>query len=474
MMITFFRSPALLALGAALFFGSATPAFAQDDGPRYTGQTLEELRQEIRRVEGLRTQQFRERLQDFRQRRAEQAGLRDRAQSDLAAAEQRSEELEAQFQQNEQELAALEEQLNERLGAFGELFGVVRQVAGDTRAQVRDSLISAQIPGRDVILEQLAETRGLPEVEQLEQLWDIMVGEAIEQGRVVTFSAEAADRDGNPVTKQVTRVGPFTATANGEYLRWDSGTQQVEVLPRQPAARYLNAAENLEAAESGFVGAAIDPSRGAILGLIVQSPSLIERIQQGAEIGYIIIALAIFGLLLALYLIINRTLTAMAVKSQIKNRDNPAKGNPLGRVILAYEANKDADVETLELKLDDAILKETPKLESGLTTVKVLAAVSPLLGLLGTVTGMILTFQAITLFGTGDPKMMAGGISQALITTVLGLVAAIPLLLLHSIAAGMSKSVIDTLEGQAAGLVAERAEAEGRAPRAPSPAPAAA
>jgi biopolymer transport protein ExbB len=126
--------------------------------------------------------------------------------------------------------------------------------------------------------------------------------------------------------------------------------------------------------------------------------------------------------------------------------------------MLAYQQNKGSDIETLQLKLDDAVLKELPKLEGGLNLVKVLAAVAPLMGLLGTVIGMIVTFQAITLFGTGDPKLMAGGISQALVTTVQGLVAAIPLLLLHAFAAGASRRIAQVLEEQSAGFVAAAAE----------------
>ena len=86
------------------------------------------------------------------------------------------------------------------------------------------------------------------------------------------------------------------------------------------------------------------------------------------------------------------------------------------------------------------------------------ANTATLLGLLGTVTGMIATFQSITLFGTGDPKLMAGGISQALITTVLGLIAAIPLLLLHNFVATRSKDLVQILEERSAGMVASRAE----------------
>ena len=126
-----------------------------------------------------------------------------------------------------------------------------------------------------------------------------------------------------------------------------------------------------------------------------------------------------------------------------------------------YAGDRDADMETLQLKLDYAVIKEVPKLEGALNIVKVLAAVAPLMGLLGTVIGMIVTFQAITLFGTGDPKLMAGGISQALVTTVLGLIAAIPLLLLHAFAANASRRVSQVLEEQSAGMVAEYAEGRG-------------
>jgi biopolymer transport protein ExbB len=126
-----------------------------------------------------------------------------------------------------------------------------------------------------------------------------------------------------------------------------------------------------------------------------------------------------------------------------------------------YTDNKDIDIETLELKLDEAILRESAPLETGLNFIKVLYVVAPLLGLLGTVVGMIATFQMITLFGTGDPRMMAGGISTALVTTVLGLVVAIPLTLLHAFLQGKSKALIQILEEQAAGIIARLAERNG-------------
>jgi biopolymer transport protein ExbB len=140
--------------------------------------------------------------------------------------------------------------------------------------------------------------------------------------------------------------------------------------------------------------------------------------------------------------------------------DIPDTANPLGRVLAVYHQNRGIDTETLELKLDEAILKDTPALQRGLVTIRVLAVIAPMLGLLGTVTGLIETFQSITLFGTGDPRLMAGGISQALVTTVLGLGAAIPLILMHSALNTRSKRLLAVLEEQSAGLIARHAERE--------------
>ncbi|MEM9842008.1 MAG: MotA/TolQ/ExbB proton channel family protein, partial [Pseudomonadota bacterium] len=151
-----------------------------------------------------------------------------------------------------------------------------------------------------------------------------------------------------------------------------------------------------------------------------------------------------------------------AIRATAKTKQ-AGDGNPLARVFEAYETNKNADLETLELKLDEQILRESPKIERYNDIIKVLAAVAPLMGLLGTVIGMIITFTAITNFGAGDPKLMAGGISVALMTTVLGLVAAIPLLLTHALAAAMARGNQQILDEQAAGLVAERAERGGAA-----------
>ena len=246
--------------------------------------------------------------------------------------------------------------------------------------------------------------------------------------------------------------------AGGRFLRYLPETDQLLVLPRQPARRYTEMAKALQAARQGLVPMAVDPSRGAILNVLVQMPTLKERVEQGRTVGYVIIGLAAFGLLLALYRLAALGLVSLRVKAQLRQPEEPRGSNPLGRVLLAWTENRDTDLETLERKIDEAVVKEVPRLQRGLSIIKILAVMAPLLGLLGTVTGMIQTFQSITLFGTGDPKLMAGGISQALVTTVLGLAAAIPLTFLHALVASRSRALVQILEEQSAGIIARQAE----------------
>jgi biopolymer transport protein ExbB len=228
-------------------------------------------------------------------------------------------------------------------------------------------------------------------------------------------------------------------------------------LQRQPQSRYTNRVDDLEQAATGVHPIGIDPTRGQLLGLLVQSPSLGERIAQGKQVGYVIIALGIVGVAIAIWRLLALSAIGAKVRAQIKNPGQPGD-NPLGRVLKVQADNPGADVESLELKLGEAILRETPALNKMLPLLKIISVVAPLLGLLGTVTGMIITFQAITLYGAGDPKLMAGGISTALVTTVLGLVVAIPTVFLHTLVSSRARRLTQILQEEAAGLLAERAE----------------
>ena len=398
---------------------------------------------------------------EFRADKANQKKLLTIALQEKDQEEIRSEELEAIFEDNELEIPRLQEQLRNRLGTLGELFGVFRQVAGDTRGFVEGSLVSAQLPGRAEFLSEFAQSKDLPAVEELEKLWFYLQQEIIEGGKVVRFDAKVQTPDGEEVETEVLRVGPFTAIADGQFLDYKQETGKLVVLPRQPGSAHPGNAADLMAATDGIVRFSIDPTRGSLLASLVQTPDMMERFDQGGPVGLLIAILGTIGILIAIWRFIYLFGVGSKMRAQ-QSSDTPDPSNPLGRILQAYAEHKDADVETLELKLDEAILREVPKLEAGNTLIKTLGAVAPLMGLLGTVTGMIKTFQSIQLFGTGDPKLMAGGISTALVTTVLGLCAAIPLLLLHSLVAGRSKAMVQVLEEQSAGLVAERAEQESK------------
>ncbi|HAT08509.1 MAG TPA: flagellar motor protein MotA [Rhodobiaceae bacterium] len=451
---------ALFAL-ALLILPPGGPALSQDAKPASNDAvTLQQLLEQVRQGRVRDNSEFAAREAEFRKTRNQQRTLLNRTQNSIKREEARSERLEKTFADNEIKLAELEGLLNERLGIYGELFGIVRQVAGETRGQIEESFVSGEIKGRAVPLDKLAKTKGLPEMEQLEYLWFALQQEMTAQGEVKRFTGEVVNLDGSVRETEILRVGPFTALADGQFVRY-AGNNRYADLGRQPPSRFGDAADDVLDGESGdLVAAPIDPSRGAILNLFLEMPTLFERINQGGLVGYIIIILGLVGVGLALERITRLTLMARSVRAQITA--GSANGDtPLGRVWAVYHSaarKKKLDVETLELKLDDAILKEMPALERNLSLLKLLAGVAPLMGLLGTVTGMILTFQAITLFGTGDPKLMAGGISQALITTVLGLIVAIPILLLHAVAATRSREIVQILEEQAAGLIATHAE----------------
>jgi biopolymer transport protein ExbB len=395
----------------------------------------------------------REREERFRRQETNREQELNRIRNQVSEAEAEASQLEDLRNRLDRELTELRDQLAERQGEFGELFGVARAAAADLNEQLSDSLISVQFPNRGDELSEMAQSDSLPTIDQLEALWFTFLQEMTEQGNVARFEADVVRNDNASTAETVVRIGPFTAFGDQGYLVLNDNT--LRYLARQPGGGAVSAARRvMDHSGPGVVRGMIDPSLGSLLGLVTQTPTLRERIDQGGAIGYAIIVVAALGILLALYRWLILSLTSMKVRRQM-GKHEPNDSNPLGRIQAAYEEHKGEGLETLQLHLDDAVLKELPPLERGLNLVKVLAAVAPLMGLLGTVIGMIVTFQAITLFGTGDPKLMAGGISQALITTVLGLIAAVPLLILHAFASATSRRLGQILEEQSTSLVAD-------------------
>jgi biopolymer transport protein ExbB len=451
----------ILVLAATLLALAAPIQLAE---AQQQAQSLNDLLRLVEQGRARDSEELRRREREFEQQRSEQERLLREARQRQQAVEQQSERLESQFELNDREIVALNQQFIESLGGLRELFGVVQLVAGDAASQFENSLTSLQYEGRREFLLDLADRMGqtarIASVEELERLWFELQREATELGRVVRMPMEVVSVDGNRSTRDVVRVGAFNVVADGRYLSFQPATGTLAELVRQPSQRrFVASTSDIVNARDGFVTFGLDVTRGQILDLLIRHPNLRERIAQGAEIGYLIIALGILGLLLAAERLVTLTLLSRRVSAQLKS-EQPREDNPLGRVLKVYSDNKSVDVGTLELKLGKAIIQETPKLQRSLLFLKIISVVAPLMGLLGTVTGMIQTFQAITLFGTGDPTLMAGGISQALVTTVLGLSVAIPIVLLHTVVSGRSRRIINVLQEQAAGIVAQHSEAE--------------
>lgn len=419
---------------------------------------LDALLKQVKRERVLEQQQNKLREAKFVTARDKQAQLLAEAKSQLVFEERRTEQLNQEFQSNEDTLVEKEVLLKEKSGSLGELFGTVRQMTNDSRGILDSSMISAQQPNRGDFLTAMAERKQQPTIKELRDFWILLQEEMTESGKVSRFSVPVITASGAVAEREVTRVGVFTAFSEGKFLRYLPETGNLVELGRQPVERLREVASSFESMSDGSIQAVVvDPTRGALMALLVQSPDLKERIQQGGWIGYIILGLGAIGLLIALQRFLFLTFVGGRISRQQKNKEVSLK-NPLGRILSVYRDDGDNDVETLSLKLDEAILREIPKIERGLITLAVLAAIAPMLGLLGTVSGMIETFQSITLFGTGDPKLMSGGISQALVTTELGLAVAIPILLIHSAISSKSNRLVQILDEESAALIAQNAE----------------
>ena len=409
----------------------------------------------------------RKREAEFKASRDKQEQILKAEQRELARQERIADQLEAEFKKNQEKLRIAEEAYLKQLGSLNELFGHMQSISTDSRVTFESSLTAAEFgKDREEFLKNLTKKMGestqLPTISEIERVWYEIMREMKATGEVSRFSATVINVDGTQAECDVVRVGVYNAVCGSKYLEYVPAKGQYQFLARQPAGRYTSSAGRVSGADasSGYVSFSVDPSGpsgGALLANLVQNPSLWERIQQGGIIGYIILAIGGITLIYAIYKYTMLWVMSRAVHSQLST-DTPSDSNPLGRVLKVGKAHMKDEIDRLELKLAEAIMGERPAIERGISFVKIVSVVAPLAGLLGTVTGMIITFQQITLFGTGDPKIMAGGISQALVTTVLGLVVAIPTTLAHSFLQSSARSVVDVLEEQATGIVAEKAK----------------
>lgn len=459
-----------LLLGAALTVPFAAPAVAQQ-----TASTLEDLLKGVESVRADEERMFEDRAAEYNAAATQQqTTLMNTAQNQRQTLDATSQRLSTQYSANELRINDLNRQLRERAAALGldQVFGLARQAANDAATVLRQSLITTQfVPAagqqyRDDFLREFAASRTTPSTAQLERVWLEIQREMTASAQVARFQARVVQPSGEGVDSEVVRIGPFNATSNGQFLSYLPGLRTLSVLPRQLPEEFMAIAERFEDAMSGYAQAVVDSNRGVVLDLYVERPTLGERIELGEEIGYVIIAVGVAGLLAFFYQLVNLIFVRLAVTKQLKNLDNPSTGNPLGRVLLAFKGDTsriEEDSDVAELRITEAVLKEVPKLERFQAFLRLAVAAGPLLGLIGTVVGMIITFQSITESGSSDPRLMATGIGQAMIATVLGLGIAIPLLFAGALLNSLSRGIVQILDEQSAGMLAESIEKKRRA-----------
>ncbi|RXK13251.1 hypothetical protein CP965_05475 [Halarcobacter mediterraneus] len=397
----------------------------------------------------------RKRLNEFIKNKEEQKNLYIKVKKDLKEANQETERLKAIIEKNEQILTEKESELANKVGDLGEMFGSVRQTSADFLVNFKRSFTASQNPEKAEIFEKFSNSKKLPTITELTTFWHTMLDEIIQSGNVATYETNVISRNGTKELKEVTRVGLFSAFSDGKYLKFTDDVTSLVEITVQPSTSYTSEAKEFEESSGEIKSVLIDPTRGNLFEMLGNNPTIMDRINQGGIVGYIIIVLGVLGLIFALYKIIFLNIIHKKIKTQQKDLSKYNNSNSLGKIAEVFYKNKEDSINDLEIKIGEAILKETNDIKKGQSFVKLLAAVTPLLGLLGTVTGMIATFQAITLFGTGDPKLMAGGISTALITTVLGLVTAIPLLFAYTYISSKAEAIVSVLEEQSIGMLAK-------------------
>ena len=415
---------------------------------------LDLLVESVKTTASIRASEDRARLNKFLSDKNKQQALLDNMKYRLTLEERRSERLTKEYEDNDAQLSDLEEQLTLKLGSFGELFGIVRQTAGESKGQFMLSLTNIEFPDRIEFLGDLAERKSLdlPTTEELERLWYEILNELNQSGKIKSYNTDILTKSGELVNQDVMRIGVFNSVSNGDYLNLVTEQNLLEYLAKQPERSIRRSVKKLQNSDD-YREVFIDPTRGSLLTKLIDRDTWLERINAGGFVGYVIIIILILGLTMGVLRFKFLDEETKSINKELET-NNFSDDSILGKLNSIYSQYSGNNPEDLESQLEDILAKATPPLEKNLSVIKLLAAVAPLLGLLGTVIGMIETFQAITLFGTGDPKLMAGGISQALVTTMLGLIAAVPLLFVHNILDSRSRAISQIYEEQAMGLLA--------------------
>lgn len=451
----------LLALVATLL-SAPFPAGAQDMRSAYRKA------QEARAAEEARAQEVEERiLHDHKALKNEV----ERLEGIMSALETRLNSTEKYIEVTEDERAGLEKKWEKSELDFQEISGNVRMAARDLESILTQSQFTAFNPGRIDEASRLLDSGYFPDIEDISGMADIILEEIRQSGQVAIREAEIINRSGEKEIVPVLVLGRFTAAYSSSeengFLDYSTEGRRFVALSKLPSGSLGRDLDGYLAGTSEQVP--VDLSLGNALRQIVYTTTFRDQIDAAGPLFYPLAILAVMALLIILYKLVDLGLVGQGTE-KFMNRiqdlvfqgrweeiesivKSEKKGSPITRVISEGMRVRDEDRETQESVLQEAILSQLPRVERGLSILAVLGAVAPLIGLLGTVTGMIETFRVITLYGTGDPKLMSGGISEALVTTMMGLALAIPIMLMHTLLNRRSDKIIGKMEEKAVQVV---------------------
>ncbi|MDB0065855.1 hypothetical protein N9F19_01055, partial [Gammaproteobacteria bacterium] len=260
---------------------------------------LDLLVESVKTTASIRAKEDKARLNKFLSDKNKQQSLLDNMKYKLTLEERRSERLTKQYEDNDAELSDLEEQLTLKLGSFGELFGIVRQTAGESKGQFSLSLTNIEFPGRIDFLGDLAERKSLdlPTTEELERLWYEILNELNQSGKVKSYNTDILTKSGELVNQDVLRIGVFNSVSNGDYLNLVAEQNLLEYLAKQPERSIRRSAKKLQNSDD-YREVFIDPTRGSLLTKLIDRDTWLERINAGGFVGYVIIIILTLGLVM--------------------------------------------------------------------------------------------------------------------------------------------------------------------------------
>ncbi len=477
-----------LFIGIVMACLASLPAFAQDVQPDIRPEKQSDMRSDMRSDHKTFEQQRRQLIQKaLNEKKDAQKNAQDQLMSiknnkqalekaiaqlktDITHLKAKNKQIQTHITTLKVEEERLKQDLEKTSGVNREFSGFVRSNAKDLKALLLESLQSGLTPGRHTFLEPIILQEKFPSMEDAGMLADHLFDEIHTSGQVTLTKGRMVDRQGKEQEAKLLILGNFTGIylldKEAGFLLYSDQSQRYFALSKLPSSRITNKITAYMQGTSDDVY--MDVSKGGAIRQLAHQLNLMEQVPKGGAIVWPILTILVLAVLILIERILFFTRRRTHPERLMKTIRELIMANDwdgcrkflesknsklLPQVLLTAIAFKDQARQDMENALQEAILGKIPKIERFLSTLGMLAAIAPLLGLLGTVTGMINTFHVITYYGTGDPRMMSGGISEALVTTMLGLTVAIPIMLAHTFLSRRVETQISCMEEKSVAFV---------------------